>query len=61
MRTRLAKDSLGKATGFGRFGEPDDIAALVAFLASDEARYITGQNYAVCGVMNLGLAERLGE
>jgi len=60
MRATLAKDSLGKATGFGRFGEPEDIAGLVAFLASDEADYITGQNYAVCGVMNLGLAERLG-
>ncbi|MBY0460485.1 MAG: SDR family oxidoreductase, partial [Gemmataceae bacterium] len=25
-----------------RFGEPDDIARAVAFLASDEAAYITG-------------------
>jgi len=60
MRARLAQNSLARATGFGRFGAPEDIAALVAFLASDEAQFITGQNYAVCGVMNLGLAEPLG-
>ncbi len=33
------------------FGEPDDIAAAVAFLASDDARYITGQVLAVDGGM----------
>lgn len=31
------------------FGTPDDIAALVAFLASDEARYITGENISISG------------
>lgn len=35
----------------GEFGQPGDIAAAVAFLASDEARYITGQVLAVDGGM----------
>jgi len=30
-------------TAFGRFGETSDIAAVVAFLASDDARWVTGQ------------------
>jgi NAD(P)-dependent dehydrogenase (short-subunit alcohol dehydrogenase family) len=35
--------------GTGRLGEPDEIAALVAFLASEEAGYITGQEIVVAG------------
>ena len=31
------------------FGTPDDIAALVTFLASDEERYITGENISISG------------
>jgi len=31
------------------FGTPDDIAALVAFLASDESRYINGENISISG------------
>lgn len=33
----------------GRFGEPDEVAAAVAFLASAEAGYITGTNLVVDG------------
>lgn len=33
----------------GRLGRPEDVVGLVVFLASDEARYITGQVYAVDG------------
>ena len=34
-----------------KFGKPDDIANLVDFLSSDEASYITGQNFNVNGGM----------
>jgi NAD(P)-dependent dehydrogenase (short-subunit alcohol dehydrogenase family) len=35
--------------GTGRLGEPSEVAALVAFLASPEAGYITGQEIVVAG------------
>lgn len=33
----------------GRVGQPDDVAALTAFLLSDKAGYITGETYGVSG------------
>jgi NAD(P)-dependent dehydrogenase (short-subunit alcohol dehydrogenase family) len=38
----------------GRVGEPGDIAAAVAFLASDEAKWITGETLQVDGGLSLG-------
>ena len=43
------KDEITARTPLGRFGETAEIASAVAFLASDEAAFITGQVLAVDG------------
>ena len=43
------KDEITRRTPLARFGTADDVANAVAFLASDEAAYITGQVLAVDG------------
>jgi 3-oxoacyl-[acyl-carrier protein] reductase len=45
------KDSMMSLIPLGRWGEPEEIAYAVAFLASDEAAYITGQVLSVDGGM----------
>ena len=47
--TEAARDEWAAKIPLGRLGTPDDIAAAVCFLASDEASYITGQVVAVNG------------
>jgi NAD(P)-dependent dehydrogenase (short-subunit alcohol dehydrogenase family) len=46
---KLVADS----TALGRAGLPDDIGGVVAFLCSDEARWINGQRLEVSGGVNL--------
>jgi 3-oxoacyl-[acyl-carrier protein] reductase len=41
--------SLEAMSAFGRLGRPDEIAAVVAFLASDAARWVTAQTIRVNG------------
>ena len=44
-----AVDELNKTVPLGRIAEPEDIADVIAFLASDEARYIAGETVEVTG------------
>ncbi|TDY27056.1 2-hydroxycyclohexanecarboxyl-CoA dehydrogenase [Paraburkholderia sp. BL6665CI2N2] len=47
------KAALVKAVPFGRMGEPDDVAGTVAFLASDDAAFITGQVISISGGLTM--------
>jgi NAD(P)-dependent dehydrogenase (short-subunit alcohol dehydrogenase family) len=44
-----AEAGVNSAVPFRQRGEPEDIAGMVAYLASDEARYITGASFRVDG------------
>jgi len=48
-----AKQTLLKRIPLGTLGSAEDVAAIAAFLASDEAKYITGQTLTVDGGMTL--------
>lgn len=49
MTKELNEAELKKLVPLGRFGKPEEVAALTAFLASDEAGYITGQVISING------------
>jgi 2-hydroxycyclohexanecarboxyl-CoA dehydrogenase len=46
-------DALARAIPMRRVAQPEDIAPMVAFLASDDAGYITGQTVSVSGGMSM--------
>ena len=45
--------SLKQAIPLGRLGEPEDLAGAVAFLASDDASFVTGQTLSVSGGLTM--------
>jgi 2-hydroxycyclohexanecarboxyl-CoA dehydrogenase len=57
----LARDPLGArirqgmidATVLGRAGQPDEVAAAITYLASDDASYVTGHTLAVSGGVSM--------
>jgi len=48
-RTGRTLEDLNALVPYGRIGEPDEIAALIAFLASDEAGYLCGSLVEITG------------
>jgi len=62
VRTRMAEalwkeheERVAASTPLGRIGEPSDVSAAVAFLASDAARWITGETLVIDGGQMLGV------
>jgi len=49
-------DQIGRAAPLGRFGTPEEVAALAVYLASDESAYTTGAEFTIDGGMLAGQA-----
>src|ERR687895_312367 len=47
------KDQIRDQVPAGRFGEPEEVAEVIAFLVGEEAGYVTGQTIAVDGGMTM--------
>jgi 3-oxoacyl-[acyl-carrier protein] reductase len=43
------KGAVDASTPIPRFGHPDEVGALVVYIASDQASYITGQTFHING------------
>jgi 2-hydroxycyclohexanecarboxyl-CoA dehydrogenase len=50
---RALADALLRAIPMGRLGQPEDCAGLIAFLMSDDAKFMTGQTVSVSGGLTM--------
>jgi NAD(P)-dependent dehydrogenase (short-subunit alcohol dehydrogenase family) len=57
-RARGSEGNLGQLNPLQRYGDAHEIAAMAAFLASDEASYVNGQSFAVDGGLSSTLPFR---
>jgi NAD(P)-dependent dehydrogenase (short-subunit alcohol dehydrogenase family) len=51
-----SRNAIEAAIPVKRIGQPEDVAAAVAFFASDDAGFCTGQVLYVCGGLTIGSA-----
>ncbi|MET0634480.1 MAG: SDR family oxidoreductase [Chitinophagaceae bacterium] len=51
-KSQETMDHLAALSAFNRLGEPEDIAKVVVFLASDDAKWISAQNIGINGAMS---------
>ena len=50
-------EQIHKTNWLNSYGKPEDVSGMVAFLNSEEADFITGQNYIIDGGRSLGLKQ----
>jgi 3-oxoacyl-[acyl-carrier protein] reductase len=53
-RSKFDMSKLEQWSGLGRIAKPEEIAAMVVYLTTEDADFITGQVFPVCGLANLG-------
>ena len=58
MDTPELLEPLKKKIPLARLGQPEEVAGLVAFLASDEAAYVTGSTYFIDGGLTVSYTEQ---
>lgn len=58
LETPALLEPLQRKIPLGRLGTPEEVAALIAFLASDEAAYVTGSTYFVDGGLTYSYSEQ---